>query len=69
MTIKTIYQYKERVKQGMTEEESLEIVKGTTRDNSRTPMQWNNKENGGFTTGTPWMKVNKNYKKICLQLF
>ena len=62
--VATIYQYKERVEHGMSEEESLEIVKATTRDNSRTPMQWNSKDNGGFTTGIPWMKVNKNYKKI-----
>src|SRR5699024_11211563 len=32
--------------------------------NSRTPMQWNSQENGGFTTGTPWMKVNPNHKEI-----
>ncbi len=62
--VATIYQYNERVQQGMSEEESLAIVKATTRDNSRTPMQWNSKENGGFTTGTPWMKVNKNNEKI-----
>lgn len=62
--VATIYQYKERLEQGMSEEESLEIVKGTTRDNSRTPMQWNNTDNGGFTTGTPWIKVNGNHKSI-----
>jgi oligo-1,6-glucosidase len=37
-------------------------IKG--RDNARTPMQWNNEENAGFTTGTPWIKVNPNYKEI-----
>ena len=62
--VATIYQYKERVEHGMLEEESLEIVKATTRDNARTPMQWNRTDNGGFTTGTPWIKVNNNYKKI-----
>lgn len=62
--VATIYRYKERVAQGMSEKESLQIVKDTTRDNSRTPMQWNSDINGGFTTGTPWMKVNNNYKKI-----
>ncbi|NSI60259.1 glucohydrolase, partial [[Ruminococcus] gnavus] len=35
-----------------------------SRDNARTPMQWNDKENAGFTTGTPWLGVNANYKKI-----
>ncbi len=36
----------------------------TSRDNGRTPFQWNNTLNGGFTTGTPWLQVNKNYKAI-----
>ncbi len=34
------------------------------RDNSRTPMQWNNDNNAGFTSGIPWIKVNPNYKQI-----
>ncbi|MDP4163304.1 MAG: alpha-glucosidase C-terminal domain-containing protein, partial [Bacillota bacterium] len=36
----------------------------SARDNSRTPMQWTDETNGGFTTGTPWMKVNPNYREI-----
>ena len=39
-------------------------LKEIGRDNARTPMQWDTSENGGFTTGTPWLKVNSNYKKI-----
>lgn len=39
-------------------------LKEIGRDNARTPMQWDVSENGGFTTGTPWLKVNKNYKTI-----
>ena len=39
-------------------------LKEIGRDNARTPMQWDASENGGFTTGTPWLKVNKNYKTI-----
>lgn len=39
-------------------------LKAIGRDNARTPMQWNDSENAGFTTGTPWLKVNKNYKEI-----
>jgi len=35
-----------------------------SRDNSRTPVQWNDKENAGFTTGTPWIGLAKNYKEI-----
>lgn len=62
--VSTIYNYKERIENGMSKEESLEIVKATSRDNSRTPMQWNNSDNGGFTTGMPWIKVNSNFRKI-----
>ena len=35
-----------------------------SRDNARTPMQWDDSENAGFTTGTPWLKVNPNYREI-----
>ncbi|WP_297428508.1 alpha-glucosidase [Clostridium sp.] len=62
--VATIHNYKEKVEHGMSEEEAFKIIKETTRDNSRTPMQWNSTENGGFTNGTPWMKVNKNHKVI-----
>lgn len=62
--VATIQQYKIRVANGMSEEDSLAIVKATTRDNSRTPMQWNSEKNSGFSKGTPWIKVNNNYKKI-----
>lgn len=40
------------------------IVQKMTRDHARTPMQWNGSENAGFTTGTPWMKVNPNYTDL-----
>jgi len=62
--VATIYQYNERLEHGESEEESFAKVKATTRDNARTPMQWNSKDNGGFTKGIPWIKVNKNYEKI-----
>jgi len=39
-----------------------------SRENARTPMQWNDSENGGFTNGTPWKKVNSNYKEINVEL-
>lgn len=42
----------------------MTYLKKISRDNARTPMQWNEKENAGFTTGTPWIGVNKNYKQI-----
>ena len=39
-------------------------IQFSCRDNGRTPFQWNDKENAGFTTGKPWLQVNKNYKTI-----
>lgn len=44
--------------------EILELMSSISRDNSRTPMQWNTSENAGFTTGKPWMVVNPNYTTI-----
>lgn len=41
-------------------------LKAIGRDNARTPMQWDDSENAGFTTGTPWLKVNKIIKKSML---
>ena len=43
------------------------LIKKTTRDNARTPMQWTPKANAGFTTGTPWLKLNPNYPQINVQ--
>lgn len=48
----------------MSEEEILEILRHKSRDNSRTPVQWNREENAGFTNGTPWIGVANNYKEI-----
>ncbi|ANC75715.1 alpha,alpha-phosphotrehalase [Fictibacillus phosphorivorans] len=50
--------------EGYTEEEVLEILKHKSRDNSRTPVQWNESENAGFTTGEPWIPVASNFKEI-----
>lgn len=55
---------KEKLEIGIPMEKVLDYLDNTSRDNSRTPMQWNSKENAGFTDGNPWLKVNKNYKKI-----
>ncbi|CAH2716906.1 Oligo-1,6-glucosidase [Neobacillus rhizosphaerae] len=49
---------------GVPHEEIMEIIWGSGRDNSRTPMQWADEENAGFSSGTPWLKVNPNYKNI-----
>lgn len=52
------------VKKGRSHEEMMQGIYDRGRDNARTPMQWNDSENGGFTLGTPWIKVNPNYKLI-----
>ncbi|MFB3167173.1 alpha,alpha-phosphotrehalase [Neobacillus sp. 179-C4.2 HS] len=51
-------------KDGLPEQEILEILKQKSRDNSRTPVQWNASEHAGFTTGTPWIHTGANYKEI-----
>ncbi|MEC1154938.1 alpha-glucosidase [Cytobacillus horneckiae] len=57
--------YKSEREEGKSNVEILEVIWSSGRDNSRTPMQWNGHEsNGGFTTGTPWIKVNPNYVEI-----
>ena len=62
--VKGINIYKEKVEQGLSGEEALKYVWAVSRDNSRTPMQWDSSENSGFTTGKPWIKINKNHKYI-----
>ncbi|MBG9589468.1 alpha,alpha-phosphotrehalase [Cytobacillus firmus] len=49
---------------GMAEEEIINILKSKSRDNSRTPVQWNSTENAGFSDGTPWIPVASNYREI-----
>ena len=56
--------YKILRQQDKSEEETLDIIAQRSRDDSRTPMQWNDSENAGFTTGTPWIGVADNYKAI-----
>jgi alpha-glucosidase len=53
-----------KAEDGMTHEKIMEIIWASSRDNSRTPMQWSSEVNAGFSSGTPWLKVNPNYKKI-----
>ena len=47
-----------------TSEEMMGYLRYKSRDNARTPFQWDDSENAGFTTGTPWIMVNPNYKEI-----
>ena len=65
--ISTIDQYHTARDAGLTDKEALEACSRLSRDNARTPMQWNTQENTGFTTGTPWLKVNDNYTEINME--
>ena len=62
--ISTLDEYEVCLREGFSEEEALRIVNRYSRDNARTPVQWDSSENAGFTTGTPWFPLNPNYKKI-----
>ena len=62
--IESLNMYKDRLSKGYTHEEIMESIYAKGRDNGRTPMQWDNSENAGFTTGTPWIAVNENYNEI-----
>lgn len=56
--------YKKLLEDGVSEEEALTIIQEKSRDNGRTPMQWNDSEHAGFTTGEPWLDVAPNYKTV-----
>ncbi len=60
-------EYTALVHNGMVPEEALKFVAPRSRDNARTPYQWNGEENAGFTTGKPWLGVNPRYKEINLE--
>lgn len=62
--ISTLDEYQVALDAGKSREEALETASAFSRDNARTPMQWNSGENAGFTTGTPWLHVNPNYRDI-----
>lgn len=62
--ISTKDQYHIAREAGLSDEEALEVCSRMSRDNARTPMQWCGEKNAGFTTGTPWLKVNSNYPEI-----
>lgn len=56
--------YQIMLERGKTREEALHILNERSRDNGRTPMQWNGQENAGFSAGTPWISIPENYKTI-----
>ena len=56
--------WQDALREGKDMDEFLKIVHDQSRDNARTPMQWSNQKNGGFSDHTPWLGVNKNYLEI-----
>lgn len=62
--ISTLDEYQTALSAGLSPEEALKAVSRYSRDNARTPMQWSDQPNAGFTTGTPWIKVNPDYISI-----
>ncbi|WP_299287116.1 alpha-glucosidase [uncultured Mucilaginibacter sp.] len=62
--IETLNMYQKLQKDGEDTQKYMEGWKLTARDNSRTPFQWNDQENAGFTTGKPWIKVNTNFNVV-----
>ena len=62
--VEIINMYNERLEKGYSKKGIMRSIYAKGRDNARTPMQWDDSENAGFTTGTPWLRVNDNYKQI-----
>ncbi|MGD6775586.1 glycoside hydrolase family 13 protein [Sutcliffiella horikoshii] len=62
--IETLQAYSDLKEQGWSEEAVMESLFKKSRDNARTPMQWNDEEQGGFSSGEPWLAINPNYKSI-----
>lgn len=62
--VESLNYYRILLGQGKTSREAMDILQARSRDNGRTPVQWNAGENAGFTTGTPWIGIDKNYQII-----
>lgn len=62
--IESINAYQELLASGKSEKEAFAIIQAKSRDNSRTPMQWDGSKHAGFTTGTPWLKAGQSYPEI-----
>ena len=65
--VESLNHYEILQQKGLSKEDALRIIQIHSRDNGRTPMQWNGENHGGFTTGTPWIGVNENYSKVNVQ--
>lgn len=61
--VEAVNTYHELVKKGRSKEKAFFRAKTGTRDNSRSPFQWSDSENAGFTTGTPWIKITSDYRR------
>ena len=62
--ISTLDEYQVALNAGLSPKDALDAVAKYSRDNARTPMQWSREANAGFTSGTPWLKVNPNYTSV-----
>ncbi|GGP11945.1 MULTISPECIES: alpha,alpha-phosphotrehalase [Oceanobacillus] len=62
--VESLNMYKIKKAEGLSDQEIIEILQEKSRDNARTPMQWDNTANAGFTEGTPWIGLPDNYQKI-----
>jgi oligo-1,6-glucosidase len=62
--VETLNYYEQARNNGIPEDEIMQSVWRKSRDNARTPMQWNDAKQAGFTDGVPWIKVNANYKEV-----
>lgn len=65
--ISAIDEYKVAIEAGLTPEAALKAVAHYSRDNARSPFQWDSTANAGFSSGKPWLTVNPNYKEINLE--
>jgi len=62
--VESLNYFKILKEQGINEEEIYKVLQERSRDNSRTPMQWDSSKNAGFSDGKPWLSINNNYKDI-----
>ena len=65
--IESLNYAREALEKGVSMEEIMDSIRVIGRDNARTPMQWDESKNAGFSTGQPWLEVNPNYQRINVQ--